>query len=75
MTATITIGTQKVTTGNEEIVQAIREARARSDFGAKFRLRRPSPDGRKIVVRFTAADVVAINANGIDLTDLQAVPA
>jgi hypothetical protein len=36
----------------------------RSGYGA------PTPDGRKVVTVFTTSDVVAIDADGINFTDL-----
>ncbi len=70
MTATITLQDRRLDLpiSDEQQLRHIVAAVA-NGTGEQFRVRRPSPDGRKRMVVFTTDKVVAINANGLDLTD------
>jgi hypothetical protein len=72
MTATVTLADRRLPlpVADETQIRQIVEARATGNHAAEFRVRRPSPDGRKRVTVFRAGDVEAINVNGLDLTDL-----
>jgi len=71
MTATITLQNRRhvLPIHNEAQMRLIADAVA-NQTGETFRVRRPTPDGRKVVTVFTTSDVVAIDANGINFTDL-----
>ncbi len=75
MTATITIDGRPATTHDDNLVRDVADAVAVGDTTRQFRMPRPSPNGRRRVLVFTAAQVDAINARGIALADPRPVVA
>ncbi len=73
MTATITLNHRRLPLpiSDEQQLRDIATAVA-TGTQKQWRVRRPSPDGRKRLTVFSTADVTGIDANGINFTDLPA---